>query len=310
MRNAFIRALTEAAAADDRIVFLTGDLGFKLFDDFAARYPGRFMNVGVAEATMAGVAAGLALEGKKPFIYSIVPFATLRCYEQIRNDICYHEADVTVVGVGGGYSYGPNGPTHHALEDIAVMRALPNMTVMCPGDPAETIAAVHALARHRGPAYLRLGRAGEPNVHPGPVTLAIGASLVLREGGDVALLATGNMLATAVKVADLLASRGLATRVVSMPTVKPLDTATIDAAIDSGAVLATLEEHSLIGGFGAAVAEHVAERGTGVRFRRFAAPDHFSHTCGDQEFHRAASGLDAPAIAEALRRVAASGRGR
>ncbi len=224
MRNAFIRALTDAAAADERIVFLTGDLGFKLFDDFAARYPGRFMNVGVAEATMAGVAAGLALEGKKPFIYSIVPFATLRCYEQIRNDICYHEADVTVVGVGGGYSYGPNGPTHHALEDIAVMRALPNMTIVCPGDPAETVAAVHALARHRGPAYLRLGRAGEPTVHPGPVTLTIGTSLVLREGRDVALLATGNMLATAVRVADLLAPRGLTCRVVSMPTVKPLDT--------------------------------------------------------------------------------------
>lgn len=310
MRNAFIRALTDAAAADERIVFLTGDLGFKLFDDFAARFPGRFMNVGVAEATMAGVAAGLALEGKKPFIYSIVPFATLRCYEQIRNDVCYHEADVTVVGVGGGYSYGPNGPTHHALEDIAVMRALPNMTVVCPGDPAETIAAVHAIAHHRGPAYLRLGRAGEPNVHPGPVSLTIGESLVLREGADVALLATGNMLATAVRVAELLDARGLAAKVVSMPTVKPLDVATIDAVAASGAIVATLEEHSLIGGFGAAVAEHLAERGAAVRFRRFGAPDRFSHTCGDQEFHRAACGLDAPAIADALTRLAAGGARR
>jgi len=307
VRNAFIRALTDAAAADERIVFLTGDLGFKLFDDFAARYPGRFMNVGVAEATMAGVAAGLALEGKKPFIYSIVPFATLRCYEQIRNDICYHEADVTVVGVGGGYSYGPNGPTHHALEDIAVMRVLPNMTVVCPGDPAETVAAVQALARHRGPAYLRLGRAGEPNVHPGPVTLALGRSLVLREGRDVVLLATGNMLATAVRVAEILAADGLACGVVSMPTVKPLDTAAIDTAVATGGVVATLEEHSLIGGFGGAVAEYLAERGAGVRFRRFGAPDRFSHTCGDQEFHRAACGLDAPPIAAELRRLVTDG---
>ncbi len=310
MRNAFIRALTDVAAADDRVVFLTGDLGFKLFDDFAARFPGRFMNVGVAEATMAGVAAGLALEGKKPFLYSIVPFATLRCYEQIRNDICYHEADVTVVGVGGGYSYGPNGPTHHALEDIAVMRALPNMTIVCPGDPAETVAAVHALARHRGPAYLRLGRAGEPNVHAGPVTLAIGQSLVLREGRDVALLATGNMLATAVRVADLLGARGLGVRVVSMPTVKPLDTATLETARTSAPVLATLEEHGLIGGFGAAVAEWLAERGGGGRFRRFGAPDRFSHTCGDQEFHRAACGLDAPTIADTLARMIADGGAR
>lgn len=308
MRNAFIKALTAAAAADERIVFLTGDLGFKLFDDFAARYPGRFMNVGVAEATMAGVAAGLALEGKKPFIYSIVPFATLRCFEQIRNDICYHEANVTVVGVGGGYSYGPNGPTHHALEDIAVMRTLPNMTILCPGDPAETVAAVHALAHHRGPAYLRLGRAGEPNVHPGPVMLRIGESLVLREGRDVVLLATGNMVATAVHTADALAARGITTRVVSMPTVKPLDLATIDAALACGGVVATLEEHSLIGGFGAAVAEHVAERGVPVRFRRFAAPDQFSHTCGDQEFHRAACGLTPAAIADALATVVGAGR--
>ena len=300
MRNAFIRGLTEAAATDDRIVFLTGDLGFKLFDDFARRYPGRFMNVGVAEATMASVAAGLAIEGKKPFIYSIVPFATLRCYEQIRNDICYHEADVTVVGVGGGYSYGPNGPTHHALEDIAVMRVVPNMTVVCPGDPAETVAAVHALAKHRGPAYLRLGRAGEPAVHSGPVSFRIGESLTLRDGRDVALLSTGNMLATAVKVADLLATHAISCRVVSMPTVKPLDTATIDAAVRQARVVATLEEHSRLGGFGSAVAEHIAELGVAVTFRRFGAGDQFSHTCGDQEFHRQAQGLSAPQISDAI----------
>jgi transketolase len=300
MRNAFIRGPTEAAATDDRIVFLTGDLGFKLFDDFARRYPGRFMNVGVAEATMAGVAAGLALEGKKPFIYSIVPFATLRCYEQIRNDICYHDTDVTVVGVGGGYSYGPNGPTHHALEDIAVMRVVPNMTVVCPGDPAETIGAVHALAKHRGPAYLRLGRAGEPAVHAGAVSFAIGESLTLRDGHDVTLLSTGNMLATAVKVADLLEAHPISCRVVSMPTVKPLDTATIDAAVRQTRAVATLEEHSLLGGFGSAVAEHIAELGVPTTFRRFGAGDHFSHTCGDQEFHRRAQGLTAPQISDAV----------
>ncbi|TMD14553.1 MAG: hypothetical protein E6I96_09150 [Chloroflexi bacterium] len=304
MRNAFIRALTDAAARDERILFLTGDLGFKLFDDFAARFPGRFMNVGVAEATMAGVASGLALEGKKPFIYSIATFATMRCYEQIRDDICYHDADVTIVGVGGGYSYGPNGPTHHALEDIAIMRALPNMTIVCPGDPAETVAAVHALARHRGPAYLRLGRAGEPEVHPGPVSFGIGESLVLRDGRDVALLSTGNMLATAVRVADLLAGRGLTCGVVSMPTVKPLDVRAVDDAIHHAAVVATLEEHSLLGGFGGAVAEHVAEAGVGVRFRRFGAPDRFSHACGDQEFHREAGGLTAARIADALSALA------
>ena len=249
---------------------------------------------------MAGVASGLALEGKKPFIYSIVPFATLRCYEQIRDDICYHDADVTVVGVGGGYSYGPNGATHHALEDIAVMRVLPNMTVLCPGDPAETVAAVQALARHRGPAYLRLGRAGEPVVHATPVSFAVGDSLLVRDGRDVAVLSTGNMLATAVGVAEVLATRGVSCRVLSMPSVKPLDTVAIDAALTQTRVVATLEEHSRLGGFGGAVAEHVAERGLATIFRRFGAADHFAHVCGDQDFHRQANGLTAAQVAAAL----------
>lgn len=300
MRNAFIKALTEAALQDKRIVFLTADLGFKLFDDFARKCPGRFFNVGVAEANMTGVAAGLALEGKKPFIYSIVPFATLRNYEQIRNDIAYHQADVTVVGVGGGYSYGHNGPTHHALEDIAALRLLPNMTVVCPGDPAETEGAVRALAKHKGPAYLRLGRAGEPAVHKGPVELTLGQSLVLREGKHLALLTTGNMLATTMQAADLLERRGIHARVVSMPTVKPLDVgAIVDAARSLGAI-ATIEEHSKLGGLGGAVAEVVAELGLAVRFKRFGAEDAFSHICGDQAFHRRANGLDAPALADAL----------
>lgn len=300
MRNAFIKALTEVAALDARIVFLTADLGFKLFDDFARRYPGRFMNVGVAEANMASVAAGLALEGKKPFIYSIVPFATLRCYEQLRNDIAYHEADVTVVGVGGGYSYGHNGPTHHALEDIALLRVLPNMSVLCPGDPHETVACVRAIAGRRGPVYLRLGRAGEPSVHKEPPALAWGKSLELREGRDVSLLSTGNMLQTAVSVADLLEKKQVSARVLSFPFVKPLDQAAIERSARETRLVATLEEHSLQGGFGSAVAERLAELGAPVRFRRFGAQDRFAHTCGDQAFHREANGLLPEQVVRAL----------
>ena len=300
MRNAFIRALTDAAEKDARIVFLTGDLGFKLFDDFARRFPGRFHNVGVAEATMAGVASGLALEGKKPFIYSIVPFATLRCYEQIRNDICYHEADVAVVGVGGGYSYGQNGPTHHALEDVAVLRVLPNMSVVCPGDPHETVAAVRAIAARQGPVYLRLGRAGEKTVHAGPVELVWGKANVFREGDDLTLASTGNMLATAVATADRLLERGFRARVLSVPFVKPLDTDAIDRAVGETALLATLEEHSRVGGFGSAVAEHLAEKPGRARFVRFGARDEFAHECGDQEFHRRRNGLTPDAIAREL----------
>jgi transketolase len=304
MRNAFIRALTEEALRDERIVFLTADLGFKLFDDFAKKCPGRFFNVGVAEATMAGVAAGLALEGKKPFIYSIVPFATLRCYEQIRNDIAYHDANVVVVGVGGGYSYGQNGATHHALEDVGALRLLPGLTVVCPGDPAETEAAVRALARQQGPAYLRLGRAGEPAVHAEKPALQLGRALRLREGRDVALLCTGNQLHTGTKVAALLEQRGLSCRLVSMHTVKPLDTAEVEKAARETRLVATLEEHSRLGGLGGAVAEVMAELGLPVRLRRFGAEDRFAHECGTQEFYRRQSGLLPEQVAEALAQLA------
>ena len=172
MRNAFIRGLTALAERDDRVVFLTGDLGYKLFDNFAERFPGRFLNAGVAEQNMVGVAAGLALEGFRPFVYSIATFATLRCLEQIRDDVCYNGLAVTVVGVGGGFSYGANGPTHHATEDLAVMRALPNMTVVAPGDPVEAELAVAALPD--APSYLRLGRAGDPVVHQSPPEFSVG----------------------------------------------------------------------------------------------------------------------------------------
>jgi transketolase len=300
MRNAFVKALTEVAASDARVVLLTADLGFKIFDDFANRYPGRFMNVGVAEANMVGMASGMALEGLRPFVYSIVPFATMRCFEQIRNDLAYHNADVTVVGVGGGYSYGHNGPTHHGVEDIALLRALPRMTVLCPGDPAETIAAVRALAQHTGPAYLRLGRAGEPDVHRTVPTLTIGKGIPMREGPDIALLPTGNMLTTAMTVAGLLAASGIGARVISMPSVKPLDVEVVERAARETRGIVTLEEHSLIGGLGSAVAEYIAEGGLTVRFRRFATPDQFVSTSGDQEFLRHACGLGAEQIASAI----------
>ncbi|HUJ26578.1 MAG TPA: transketolase C-terminal domain-containing protein [Myxococcales bacterium] len=304
MRNAFIRALTEGGVRDERVVFLTADLGYKLFDDFARRCPGRFFNVGIAEANMAGVATGLALEGKKPFIYSIVPFATLRCYEQLRDDVAYHDADVTVVGVGGGYSYGANGATHHSLEDVGALRMLPNMVVLSPGDPHETEAAVAALMHRRGPAYLRLGRAGEAAVHPGPITLEIGRAIELRAGGDAALIGTGSMLSTCVQAVHLLEKRGISCGLFSMPTIKPLDSALIERLAREVPVVVTAEEHGLIGGLGSAVAEVLAESGCRVRFRRFGARDHFAHECGDQAYHRKANALDAEALADAITALA------
>jgi transketolase len=288
--------MTEAAAIDPRIVCLTADLGYKLFDNFAARFPGRFMNVGVAEANMVGMAAGMALEGKRPFVYSIVPFAALRCYEQIRNDVCYHNLDVVVVGIGGGYSYGQNGPTHHGLEDIAALRAIPNLAVVCPGDPIETTAAVHAILKTGGPTYLRLGRAGEPTVHTAPVDFAQSRSIVLRDGGEVALLTTGNTLKLVVDAADALAQKGVKATVVSMPWVKPFDGATLARVTKGKRLIATFEEHNTLGGFGGAVCEVIASEGGGVPVMRFGAQDTFSSLCGDQAYHRDVNGLTVAAI--------------
>src|SRR6266480_7640900 len=217
----------------------------------------------VAEQNMTGIAAGMALSGKIVFTYSIANFPILRCLEQVRNDVCYHNANVKIVAVGGGLAYGSLGSTHHATEDLAIMRALPRMVVMAPGDPTEAEAATQAAAVHPGPCYLRLGRAGESKVHRGEIDFQLGKAIQLRDGKDLTLISTGGLLETAVQVAESLRHTDLQTRVLSMHTVKPLDSdAILTAARETGAVF-TLEEHSVVGGLGGAVAELLAEANEG-----------------------------------------------
>ena len=300
MRAAFVRGLTAAARQDPRVMLLTSDLGFKIFDKFASEFPGRFLNVGVAESNMIGVAAGLALSGMRPFAYSIAPFVTLRCLEHVRNDACYHRAAVTIVGVGGGYSYGPNGPTHHSLEDIAVMRVLPDMAVVCPGDPVEVEQAVGAAAAHGLPVYLRIGRAGDPVVHRDPVHFQIGRALTLRPGRDCTLVSTGNILALAVEVADRLHARSISCRVLNMHTVKPLDEAALRACSRETRALFTIEEHSRIGGLGSAVAEWSAINRVPGPLCLFGAEDRFASTTGSQAYLRALSGLTVEKVSESI----------
>ena len=208
MRTAFIEALTRLAERDRRITLVVGDLGYGVVGEFARRLPGQFINAGVAEQNMTGLATGMAMCGKIVFTYSIANFPTLRCLEQIRNDACYHRADVKVVSVGGGLGYGPLGMSHHATEDLAILRTLPGLTVLSPGDPLETACAVEAIARAPGPCYLRLGRAGEPIVHPAPPAFEVGKALVVRDGPDLTLIATGGMLAIAAGAAEALAREG------------------------------------------------------------------------------------------------------
>jgi transketolase len=302
MRNAFADELTRLGNENHRVVMLSGDIGNRLFDKFKDKHPARFFNCGVAEANMMGVAAGMAMNGLRPVAYTITPFVTTRCLEQIRTDVCYHEAPVTIVSVGGGLAYSGLGPTHHACEDISFLRALPNMVVICPGDAHEVRAALRASMQQDRPVYIRMGKKGEPVVHAGPISdFAIGKAITIEEGGEVCLLSTGNMLPEAVEAGHKLKERGVSAQVVSFHTVKPLDEDCLRNAFAKFKLVATLEEHSLIGGFGAAVSEWLADTETKPKkFLRFGTPDAFFKKSGEQEYAREVLGLAAHQIAEKI----------
>ncbi|HVW89543.1 MAG TPA: transketolase C-terminal domain-containing protein, partial [Gaiellaceae bacterium] len=260
MRDAFFDALTALGAEDERIWALTGDLGIGLFEPFAAAAPGRFLNVGIAEQNMVGIAAGLAYSGKVPFAYSIAPFITSRAHDQIRVDVALANANVKLVGVGGGVAYGTLGPTHHAIEDVALMRVLPNMTVLTPGDPAEARGAARAAAELDGPVYLRLGKNGEPLLLPDE-PFRVGRARAVREGGDLTLVTCGPILGEALAAAEELAADGVDAAVLHFPTVKPFDVEAIATALRRSPLLVSVEEHLDVGGLGSAVAEAIAESG-------------------------------------------------
>jgi len=285
MRTAFIETMERIAAQDERVCLLVGDLGFGVVQRFAERFPRQFVNVGVAEQNMAGLAAGMALCGKIVFTYSISNFPTLRCMEQIRNDICYHEADVKVVCVGGGVAYGSVGATHFATEDVAMMRALPNMTVVAPCDPLEAERATLAVSRQPGPCYLRLGRAGEASVHTTDPGFQLGRAITVREGGDLTIISAGSLLRNALQLAEMLDTRGIRARVVSMHTIKPIDEEAIARAARETGAIVTVEEHSLIGGLGSAVLEALSDTGSpGVPVKRIGLPPQFASAVGSQRY--------------------------
>lgn len=298
MRTAFINELFALAKQDDRIVLIVGDLGFGVVTPFMEQLPAQFLNAGVAEQNMTGMAAGLALSGKIAFTYSIANFPTLRCLEQVRNDVCYHNANVKVVSVGGGFTYGAMGATHHAVEDLAVMRALPGLLVVAPGDPVEARAATRAIIEYAGPCYVRLGKAGEPVVHPSSINFELGKAIHMREGRDATLISIGGILQNTVRAAERLAKKGIETRVLSMHTLKPLDVdAVLTAARDTEAIF-TIEEHSILGGLGTAVAEVLAEaEGIKAPLKRIGVPPAFSPHIGSQEYMQERHGLTDEAIA-------------
>lgn len=297
MRNAFADEVTQLARSDPRVVLLSGDIGNKLFDKFKEVDESRFYNCGIAEANMMGVAAGMALSGLRPFVYTITPFTTTRCFEQIRVDVCYHNAPVVIVGTGSGLSYAELGPTHHSLEDIALLRTLPGMRVLAPCDSAELRLAMRAVLEDSGPAYIRIGKKGEADIHPTSPEFTIGKAIIVRPGNDVALLCTGNMMSETLRAADVLMSKGISVEVVSFHTIKPLDGKYLKNAAARFKLLVTVEEHSRIGGFGSAVSEWRAFTNCAVQQISIGTDDEFMHEVGSQNYARVKYGLTAENIA-------------
>ena len=297
MRDAFTRALMREAAKDPKLTLVTGDLGFGVLKPFWETYPDQFVNAGIAEQGMTGLAAGLAMAGRTVLTYSIGNFPTLRCIEQIRNDCAYHNANVKVVCVGGGFVYGSLGMSHHATEDMAILRALPGVTVFTPGDPHEVEAIVPIMLKTPGTCYLRLGRGGEPYLHEGPLTdWQIPKALTMRQGSDVALLSAGGIMTQTLGAAELLKEQGVSAEVVSFPCIKPIDTEKIAELAARFRHIVTVEEHSVVGGFGSAVSEVLAELGAPCKLHRIGMPDVYSCIVGTQQYLRGEYQMDDKAI--------------
>lgn len=259
MRNAFISELIQIAE-DRRVIAMLADNGIMVFDEYRRQRPNQFFNLGIAESNLIGMAAGLASCGYIPFVYTIVPFLVMRPYEYIRNDLCYQDMNVKLAGIGAGFAYSTLGPTHHGTEDISILRCLPNMVIISPADPIETRKATKAAYEHKGPVYLRIGTGKNPIIYESDYEFVIGRGIVLKDGKDVGIIATGAILSEVLKAAEILEAKNISSRVVNMHTLKPIDEKSILETADRCRVLLTVEEHNIIGGLGSAVVETLMEK--------------------------------------------------
>lgn len=301
MRDTFVRTLIELAKEKKEIELISGDLGFGVLKPYWEQLPDQFTNAGIAEQNMTTVAAGMALEGKTVFTYSIGNFPTIRCLEQIRNDCAYHNANVKIVCVGGGFVYGSLGMSHHATEDLAILRALPDVVVMAPGDLVEAECATKAIAEYPGVCYLRLGRGGEKRIHEKIDNFEIGKSIQIREGKRVAIFSTGAIFEEVQKAYEILLNHGISPTVYTFPTVKPIDKNVIEECAKNCEMIVTCEEHNIVGGFGSAVAEVMAEsRNCNARLVRIGLNDQYSTIVGNQNYLRDYYGMSAEKIAEKI----------
>ena len=301
MRDTFVKTLVDLAKEDKNIELVTGDLGFGVLKPFWETVPDQFTNAGIAEQNMTTVAAGMALEGKTVFTYSIGNFPTLRCLEQIRNDCAYHNANVKVVCIGGGFVYGSLGMSHQATEDLAILRALPDVVVMAPADLIEAEECTKALAAYPGTAYLRLGRGGENRIHDHIENFQIGKAIKVKSGEKIAIFSTGAIFEEVNAAYDILVSKGYSPAVYTFPTVKPIDKEVIEDCAKEFEVIVTCEEHNIVGGFGSAVAEVMAEmQAKKAYLLRIGLNDEYSVKVGNQEYLREQYGMDSKAIARKI----------
>lgn len=303
MRNAYVAELLNIAK-DSRVFTILADNGIIVFDKYREKYPEQYLNVGIAESNMIGMAAGMATCGFIPFVYTIIPFLTFRPYEYIRNDVCEQNLNVKLIGIGAGFAYSTLGPTHHATEDISVMRCLPNMTVLCPADPLETRKAAQAAYKLKGPVYMRIGTGKNPSVYAQDYQYIIGQGVLLKPGTDVTIIGTGTILSEILQAAADLEKTGMSVRVINIHTIKPIDEKLIlKAAKETGAVM-TVEEHTIIGGLGSAVAEILLEKFNGkIKFKRLGLSGVFCSGYGNIQEVREMNGLSKKDIISAAKKL-------
>ena len=284
MRSTFASVLMEQAEFDDKIFLLTPDMGFSVFESFAEKYPERFLNTGIAEQNCVGVAAGLALSGFKPFIYSIAPFALMRCYEQIRIDVVYMRANIKIVGVGGGVAYGPAGATHHIIEDFAIAKVLPNMIVCAPADTVEARQIFEQSISTESPMYIRLAKNNEPLVHAPDDVINIGKAFTLKSGDDIEIITTGTITYRVTEWLPELQKQGISAGLTIFPTIKPLDNDCLDKLSSTEKDILIIEEHNVIGGLGESICSYMKQKDARNRIRVLGIPDKYSHYVGSQQF--------------------------
>ena len=305
MRNTFSKKIEEYAEKDDRIVLLVGDVGFSVFENFKEKFPDRFFNTGISEQNMIGLAAGLALTGKKVFVYSIMPFVTYKVVEQLRNDLCYQDLDVVVVGVGSGYTYGTSGFSHHGTEDIGVLKSLPNLTILSPSDPEELRQLLDCCLEYKHPVYIRLSKNNEPTFNK-EKNVMIGKAYYIIKGNnksnnketDAALISHGNIMSEVMKAYEELSKQSISVSVISCPTIKPLDTTFIEKVLTSHKHIFVIEEHNKIGGLG----ESIGIIGN-KQINQIAINDTFMNVGGDLPYLRKVAGIDSENIIKTVKKV-------